>query len=138
MPDRAAAWLRQSEHDLAHARLALDGGSHDWACLAAAAAADKAVRAVLSLRGGPVLGGSNLLLLLGRLRDEGNPVPADRFDDARELMEDVAVTAGQSCFGGIAPFELMSRAQADGAVAAAERLCRTMTDLCQGVASSAE
>lgn len=142
MPDRAVAWLRQSEHDLVHARHALDGGLYDWACLAAAAAADKAVKAVLSLRGGPVLGGSNLLMLLGRLRDEmragDTPIPDDLFEDSRELMDDVAVTVGQCCFNGIAPFELVSRAQAEGAIAAAERMHRRMTDLCQGEVLSAE
>lgn len=132
MADRAAAWLRQSEHDLLHARHALDGGIHDWACLAAAAAADKAIKAALMLRGGQPLGGQNLLMLLDRFRQEGGAVSEDLFDDARELMEDIAITVGQSCFGGIAPFELMSRAQAEGAIAAAERVRARMVRHCQG------
>ncbi|WP_448206393.1 HEPN domain-containing protein [Azospirillum sp. sgz302134] len=138
MPDRAAAWLRQSEHDLVHARYALDGGMHDWACLAAAGAADKAIKAALVLRGGPVLGGQNLLMLLARFREEGGSVPDGLFDDARELMEDIAITVGQSCFNGIAPFELMSRAQAEGAIAAADRLRRHMADFCHGTPTLSE
>lgn len=132
MAEGAAAWLRQSEHDLAAARCALDGGRYDWACLAAAAAADKAIRAALSLRGGRVLGGQNLPMLLDRFRQEGGAVGDGLMEDARELMEDVAVTAGQSCFDGIAPFELMSRAQAEGAIAAAGRLRAHMIRHCDG------
>ena len=132
MADRAAAWLRQSEHDLEHARHALDGGVYDWACLAAAAAADKSVKAALMLRGGQALGGQNLLMLLDRFRQEGWAVSEDLFDDARELMEDIAITVGQSCFNGIAPFELMSRAQAEGAIAAAERVRARMVRHCEG------
>jgi len=132
MPDRAAAWLRQSEHDLLHARYALDGGVYDWACLAAAAAADKAIKAALMLHGGQPLGGQNLLMLLDRFRQEGGAVSEDLFDDARELMEDIDITVGQSCFNGIAPFELMSSGQAEGAIAAAERVRARMVRHCHG------
>lgn len=118
-----AAWLRQSVHDLAHAQAALAAGTHDWACLAAAQAAEKAIKAVLLAYGGRVLGIQNLLLLLDRARQEaGVPVDAALTDDARTLMQALAVLSGQCTYNGIAPYELTTRAQADGAIAAARRL----------------
>jgi HEPN domain-containing protein len=42
---------RQARHDMEHARTSLAGGDHDWACLAAQQAAEKALKAVLLLSG---------------------------------------------------------------------------------------
>jgi HEPN domain-containing protein len=126
MSERVAAWLRQSEHDLNHARAALDGGSHDWACVAAAHGAEGAVKAALVAADAGALGGQNLLLLLDHVRGHcgDDHVPEAVADDARALMEVLGLTAGQSCYSGIAPYELLSRRQADNALAAATRLCR--------------
>jgi len=121
--DTVAAWLRQSAHDLEHAGAALAAGTHDWACLAAAHAAEKAIKAVLLAHGGRVLGSQNLLLLLDRARQEaGVAVDDDLIDDARTLMQALAVLSGQCTYSGIAPYELTTRAQADGALGAARRL----------------
>ena len=46
-----AAWLRQSEHDLADARLVLNAGRHALSCFLAHQAAEKAVTAYLLARG---------------------------------------------------------------------------------------
>ncbi|MCR4391364.1 MAG: metallopeptidase family protein [Candidatus Acetothermia bacterium] len=47
----AGRYLRQAEHDLAAAEALLAGGHHDWALDAALAAADRALRAFLFVRG---------------------------------------------------------------------------------------
>lgn len=47
MLTRAAAWKRQSDHDLDHARGSLDRAEWDWACYAAMKAAEKALKAGL-------------------------------------------------------------------------------------------
>ncbi|HEY0837624.1 MAG TPA: HEPN domain-containing protein [Azospirillum sp.] len=121
--DTVAAWLRQSAHDLGHAGAAMAAGTHDWACLAAVHAAEKAIKAVLLAHGGRVLGSQNLLMLLERIRNEtGAAVDDTLADDARTLMQALAVLAGQCTYSGIAPYELTTRAQADGALSAARRL----------------
>ncbi|WP_158283973.1 HEPN domain-containing protein [Azospirillum sp. TSO22-1] len=123
MPEMTAAWVRQSAHDLEHAHAALAAGHHDWACLAAAEAAGKAIKAVLVAHDGRVLGQQNLLLLLGRVRDEaGMVVSEDLMEDGHILMSALAVLSGQCSYEGVAPFELVTRTQAEGAVAAAERI----------------
>lgn len=49
--DAAKAWLRQAQSDLVHARLSMEAGHADWACLAAHHAAEKALKG-LALDGG--------------------------------------------------------------------------------------
>ena len=123
MSEKPAAWIRQSTHDLEHARAALAAGGFDWACRAAGEAAEGAIKAVLLAHGGKVLGTGNLLLLLGRAREEaGVAVPEDMMEDARDLMQVLGVLAGQSTYNGLAPYELISRVQAEAAIAAAERI----------------
>lgn len=127
MPDKVGAWVRQSVHDLEHARAALAAEHHDWACRAAGEAAECAIKAVLRAHQGKVLGTQNLLILLTRLRDEtGAVVPDDLMEDARDLMTRLGVLSGQCTYGGVAPYELIARAQADGAIAAAERIVQAM------------
>lgn len=46
MVDRARDWFAQAEKDLAHASMARDSGSHEWACFASQQAAEKAVKAL--------------------------------------------------------------------------------------------
>lgn len=128
MPEKVAAWVRQSAHDLEHARAALAAGHHDWACRAAGEAAECAIKAVLRAHEGKVLGAQNLLILLARVRDEaGVAVPEDLMEDARDLMPLLAILSGQCTYGGVAPFELIARTQAEAAVNAAERIVRAMS-----------
>lgn len=123
MSEKVAAWVRQSAHDLEHARAALAAGGYDWACRAAGDAAEGAIKTVLLAHDGKVLGPQNLLLLLGRARNEaGVAVPDDLAEDARDLMQVLGILSGQCTYNGVAPFELISRSQAEGAIAAAERI----------------
>ncbi len=46
MANRARDWMAQAEKDCAHAAVAQDAGSHEWACFAAQQAAEKAVKAL--------------------------------------------------------------------------------------------
>lgn len=73
--DAAKAWLRQAHGDLVHARLSMEAGHADWACLAAHHAAEKALKG-LALDGGhrPLATNNPALLAadlveLGVLRD---------------------------------------------------------------------
>lgn len=128
MPEKVAAWVRQSAHDLEHARGALAAGYHDWACRAAGEAAECAIKAVLRAHEAKVLGVQNLLILLARARDEaGAPVSEDLIEDARDLMPMLGILAGQCTYNGVAPYELIAHAQGQAAIAAAERIVRAMS-----------
>ena len=128
MPEKVAAWVRQAAHDLDHARAAQAAGHHDWACRAAGEAAECAIKAVLRAHDAKMLGVQNLLVLLARARDEaGAAVPDDLMEDARDLMPLLGVLSGQCTYGGVAPCELIARAQGDAAIAAAQRIVRAMT-----------
>lgn len=52
MSNRADDGLALGEHDLQHARNALEDGDYDWACFAAHQAAEKSLKALLLKRGG--------------------------------------------------------------------------------------
>ena len=71
MPNRAQDWFLQAEHDLQHARRARDVDDHDWACLAAQQAAEKAVKALHQAHGQEAWRHSVLRLL----KDLSVPVP---------------------------------------------------------------
>lgn len=48
--ERSRDWMDQAERDLQHARSDVDGGYYEWACFSAQQAAEKAVKAVGSVR----------------------------------------------------------------------------------------
>ena len=63
MSNRAFDWLAQADHDLGHARHALEDTDYDWACFAARQAAEKAVKAIFLHLGGEGWGHSITRLL---------------------------------------------------------------------------
>ena len=81
MPNRAGDWFLQAEHDLRHARRALDAGDHDWACFAAQQAAEKAVKALHLAHGQEAWGHAVQRLL----RDLPTPPPDTLIEKGRSL-----------------------------------------------------
>lgn len=61
--DAAKGWLRQARNDLVHARLSLQAEHHDWACLAAHHATEKALKGLALEAGHRPLATSNPALL---------------------------------------------------------------------------
>ncbi|MGQ9364684.1 HEPN domain-containing protein [Azospirillum sp. ST 5-10] len=123
MSERVAAWVRQSQADLTHARRALADGSNDWTCYAASQAAEKMLKAALLALGADMVWGHNLVALLDRIGGEaGLDLPRTALDDARVLTQFNVMARYPIGDETIAPSDLLTRAQAVEAVAAAERL----------------
>lgn len=123
MSPRVAAWMRQAEGDLTHARASLDLGSTEWACYAASQSAEKALKAALLALGAEAVWGHNLVALFDRvLKDAGLPEMPDLMDDARVLTQFNVMARYPVGDEAIAPSDLLTRGQAEAAVRAAERL----------------
>ena len=71
MAERSRDWFRQAVHDLDHARSALAGGHHDWACFAAQQSAEKALKALVARLGGEAWGHSLLTIVTELARADG-------------------------------------------------------------------
>lgn len=116
----AERWLRQAENDLEFGRLALREGFFHQACFVAQQTAEKAVKAIAYALGERVVLGHSLVELVGRL---GRAVPdlKDMGDAAGQLDQYYVATRYPNGLPGGTPFEAFSRAQAEPAIAAAER-----------------
>jgi len=66
----ARRWLRQAERDLKAARDSFESGNYEWACFQAQQAAEKALKAVLFLRGFRAVLTHSIFELVNRLGDE--------------------------------------------------------------------
>ncbi len=84
MAARSHDWFRQAEADLAHARYALTGGHHEWACFAAQQAAEKAAKAAHQSLGQDAWGHS-VTELLESLRETVPEIDETVMDAARAL-----------------------------------------------------
>ena len=129
MANRYADWLRQSEADLAHARMARDAGSYEWSCFAAHQAAEKALKS-LFLRLGMEAWGHTLTALIGNLPES---VAADDAlgNGARVLDKHYIPTRYPNGFDTGAPTDFYTRDEADTAIARAEEIvgfCRRQID----------
>ncbi len=120
MADRAADWLKQSAHDLGHARHALDAGDYDWACFAAHQAAEKAVKAVILSMNGEGWGHAITRLL----KDIGErfPVTDDLIQAAQRLDKHYIPTRYPNGFDAGAPFDYYTEAEAQQAIRDAQRI----------------
>lgn len=126
--DRASAWLRQATSDLAQARDSLAATRYEWACYAASQAGEKALKAGLIALGADAVWGHNLAALLDRLwRDAGLPPDAVLLDDARILTQFNTLARYPVGDEAVAPTDSMTRSQAEGAIAAAERMLTMVT-----------
>ena len=116
----AQRWLRQAEHDLSFARLALRERYWAQACFVAQQAAEKALKSLAYGAGDRLVVGHSLVELVARL--------SDRFLDLATLREQAGIldqyyiaTRYPNGLAGGVPFEAFGERQASEAVAGAER-----------------
>ncbi|NYZ16014.1 HEPN domain-containing protein [Azospirillum sp. RWY-5-1] len=130
--DRATAWLRQATSDLAQAQDSHAAGRYEWACYAASQAGEKALKAGLIALGAEAIWGHNLAALLDRLnREAGLAKDPALLDDARILTQFNTLARYPVGDEAVAPTDSMTRSQAEGAIAAAERMLTMVTrDVC--------
>jgi len=118
--NRAPDWLAQAEHDLNHARHALEAGDYDWACFAAHQAAEKAVKALILYRGGEGWGHAITRLLVD-LRHQ-LPVPAELREAAQRLDKHYIPTRYPNGFDVGAPRDYYTEGEARQAIQDAQRI----------------
>jgi HEPN domain-containing protein len=117
---RAEDWFKQASHDLGHARRALEAQDLEWACFAAQQAAEKATKALFQAAGAEARGHSVFALL------ENLPAPytADPAlkDAAKELDKHYIPARSPNAHPQGAPYEYYTKAEAERAIAYAERI----------------
>ncbi len=97
--------MEQAEHDLASARLQLEGGFWEWACFASHQAAEKAIKAVYQKLGGEGWGRGLVDLLQGlreRLAVAAEFVSALSRDRLRPAIPALALTTDTSILTAVA------------------------------------
>ncbi len=119
---RAQDWMRQAEHDLAHARRGFELGDYDWACFAAHQAAEKAVKAVYLWLGGEVFGRVLRNMLAGF--EERFPIDSGLKQCALELDRLYIPTRYPDSWEGGAPLDYYGEEDARRAVVCAEAIVR--------------
>ncbi|MGK2859542.1 MAG: HEPN domain-containing protein [Thermoanaerobaculia bacterium] len=127
MANRAQDWLRQAKADLAHARLARDGGSFEWSCFAAQQAAEKAVKAAYYHLGMEAWGHS-VNSLLGALPEQ-TPASDSIRESGRRLDKHYIPTRYPNGFAEGAPADYYTAGEAEGAISDAESILRFCEDL---------
>lgn len=116
----AGRWLRQAEHDLEFARMALREGFFSQTCFISQQVAEKALKALLYHRGERAVLGHSLMDLLERLREQAPGVDALR--EAAGILDQYYVsTRYPNGLPGGVPFEAFARGQAEAAVGHAGR-----------------
>ena len=132
MASRAPDWFRQAEADLEHARHALRGAHHEWACFAAQQAAEKAVRAAHAALGHEAWG-HVVTELLEALRASVRDIDDGLMDRARALDKLYIPTRYPNGLAGGAPADFYTRPEAERAIGDAEAI----VELCRRVLSRA-
>ena len=128
MAERSRDWFRQAQADLRHARHALAGNHHDWACFAAQQAAEKAIKAVHAVRGQEAWGHS-VTELLDALRPDERGIDDAMLDRGRALDKLYVPTRYPNGLPAGAPTDYYTRAEAERAIADAEAVLAW----CEGV-----
>ena len=113
--NEAERWLRQAESDLAFAELGAREGFPAQACFTSQQAAEKALKAVLYLRGERFVPGHSLVDLLERA-GAGTQTLLHLRDSARQLDQYYLPTRYPNGLPGGIPAEVFSDAQAEDAV----------------------
>ncbi|MBI3328744.1 MAG: HEPN domain-containing protein [Nitrospinae bacterium] len=120
MASRADDWYRQAKRDLQHARHALEDEEFEWACFAAQQAAEKALKALYQTVSAEAWGHS-VFALLENLPQELSAEEALK-DVARELDKHYIPPRYPNSYPQGAPYEYYTRAEAERAIAHAERI----------------
>ncbi len=125
--NRAADWLRQAENDLDWARHSLSGGFFSQTCFIAQQAGENALKAYCYSKGYDLVKSHSLFQIVRSLGEDGV-----LEDHAREL--DLYYISGRypGAFPAGAPFELITEAQANRALAAAEAVVGEVTRRMEG------
>ena len=130
--NEAERWLRQAESDLAFAELGAREGFPAQACFTSQQAAEKALKAVLYLRGERFVPGHSLVDLLERAAT-GTETLLHLRDSARQLDQYYIPTRYPNGLPGGIPAEVFSDAQAEDAVDRARSFieaARTLLSAC--------
>jgi HEPN domain-containing protein len=120
MASRADDWLRQARRDLEHARNTLADGIFEWAAFAAQQSAEKAVKALFQRLGGEARGHS-VSQLLAALPEATRPAD-DLIDAAKEIDKHYIGPRYPDSYPEGAPLDFYTRAEAQRAIDAAERI----------------
>ena len=120
MANRALDCLQQAQHDLEHARSALEAGYYDWTCFAAQQAAEKALKAVFLSMGGEAWG-HTLTRLFQDLRHQLT-VSQELVEAAQRLDKHYILTRYPNGFDTGAPFHYYTNGEGRQAIEDAERI----------------
>ncbi|WP_343869506.1 HEPN domain-containing protein [Caenispirillum bisanense] len=124
---KAAAWLRQARHDLDHAAVACGHAAWDWAAYAAQQAAEKALKALVLAAGERPEFTHDLLVLARQARALGLLDAGADLGDLGELTAFNTLSRYPTGDALSAPYEMLSKAQADRAVATAQAVLAAVT-----------
>jgi len=119
MAARSHDWFRQAEADLAHARHALAGGHHEWACFAAQQSAEKAAKAAHQSLGQEAWGHS-VTELLQALRGAASEIDEAVMDAARALDKLYVATRYPNGLPSGAPADFYTKKEGERAIQDAE------------------
>ncbi len=111
----AARWLAQAESDLAFAEVGLREAFFAQTCFICQQASEKALKALLYLRGERVVLGHSLVQLLAALLSE-HPRLGELREAAQQLDQYYIPTRYPNGLPGGIPAEVFTRGQAEGAV----------------------
>ncbi len=120
MAARPSDWVKQAEHDLAHACVSLEGGYHEWACFSAQQGAEKAVKALFMDAGG-IAWGHSVTGLLGEL-PENTRAGDDLLEAAKEPDKHYIPARYPNAHPGGAPHDYYTRREAERAVENGDRI----------------
>jgi HEPN domain-containing protein len=125
--NRTRDWLRQADNDLEWGAHSLEGGFHSQCCFIAQQAGEKALKAYCFHRGIDIVRTHSLFRIIRDLGEDG-----DLERCAREL--DLYYISGRypDAFPDGAPFEILTREQAERALTAARTIRRLLGVRMQG------
>jgi HEPN domain-containing protein len=110
-------WLRQAENDLEWARYSFDGGYYAQTCFISQQVGEKALKAYCFFKEFDVIRTHSLFQIIRALNENG-----ELEKHAKEL--DIYYISGRSpdAFPGGAPFEMITKEQAERSLAAAKAI----------------
>ncbi|MFH0724868.1 MAG: HEPN domain-containing protein [Pseudomonadota bacterium] len=110
-------WLRQAENDLQWARYSFDGGYYAQTCFISQQVGEKALKAYCFFKEFDVIRSHSLFQIIRALHENG-----ELEKHAREL--DIYYISGRypDAFPGGAPFEMITKEQAERSLAAAKAI----------------
>jgi len=130
MAKRHEDWLWQADRDLRQARASAEGEFYEWACFAAQQSAEKALKAVFQHRGAEAWG--HLLTDLVAGLQAVVPNARGLEDAAKELDKHYIAPRYPNSLPKGAPGQVYTKAEAERAIANADRILRFCKDHISG------